>query len=721
MRLEGFFEKILTKIGAAIETRHLNYKNLKKIIGSWDIKLLEQYNNQRNNLPSLNKSERLESFEGLFSLSEEILNHLKERFPSILFSDKFVSEFFRKFLNTIITDKRCSECQSNNISESSYAFNENKIIYFCSECQKNVKMYLNQNNIPLLLVYIENWIKITKDESIWKQERKLDINEIKRRFLMHVFIDCFHFFKQRGNLTKILLFYKILVKSAINPDKFRSSQETLEEIIVDTIIDSLRTEDYSKIKYSLEHLIEEDNINLNNILSNPKFKTLIEESFYKALKNYLETRNFENFRKLINNSDKLDIFIDMKHIKNRFKIIAHNIRECIHNVSVGYQTASLGEIINILNLCNEFNLLEKDLESEALSKVRELKEDSLLMKGFKDLFGKVSDFFIYYVYKEIPAILYDFFTLEYNKYAFSTGIEQMISIVKNFFQQYSIYGLSVKNLGSIDYFVEEFLKQYKKFKKHNSMEEMGEDKYKFMKFSIKYKYRTYYYGSQDIREEYEIKKHLVSPENIMANLDKIQSKEDYNFYNLSMVLIGGLGPQGHGFTYSTPKREVIEICSDRRENEAIIIKFKRFLKTQFLKKMEEELEKQHLKPEIIDGIINYLVKSLDRKELVNYAKKDYILKHVAELLYEELGTKRNLIDSILKKISKTIDIILRPVNMVDQFKCRMDLIQDDKIKLEDIAKFTSLRGKSHFDVLRERFFYQYIVDWFYNIHIKKRK
>ncbi len=718
MRLERFFELILTEIRSTIKKRHLNYKNLQKIIGSWDINLLEQYNNQRNNFPTLNKSERLETFEGLFSLSEEILNQLKKDFPGIAFSDKFVSEFFRKFLNNIITDKRCSECQSNNISESSYAFNENKIIYFCSECQKNVKMYLNQNNIPLLLVYFENWVKTTKDESIWKELRKFDINDIKRRFLMNLFIDCFHFFKQRGNLSKILRFHKILAKNSINPDKFLSFQEPLEEIIVNTIIDSLRTADYSKIKYSLEHLIEEDNIYLDKVLSNPKFKILIEQSFYKALKNYLETRNFENFRKLINNSDKLDIFIDVKQIKNRFKIIAHNIRECIHNVSVGYQTASLGEIIDILKFCNEFNLLEKDLRPEALSKVRELKKDSLLMKGLQDLFGKISDSFIYYVYKEIPTILYDFFTLEYNKYAFSTGIEQMISIVKNFFQQYSIYGLSVKNLGSIDYFVEEFVNQYKNFKKNNKREEMGKEK--FMKFSIKYKYRTYYYGSQDIREEYEIKKHLVSPENIVANLDKIQSKDNYNFYNLSMVLIGGLGPQGHGFTYSTPKGEVIEICSDRRENEAIIIKFKKFLKTQFLKKMEKELEKQHLKSEIIEGIIIYLVKSLDRKELVNYAKKDYILKHVEELLYEELGTKRNLIDSILKKISKTIDIVLRPVNMVDQFKCRMDLIQDDKIKLEDIAKFTSLRGKSHFDVLRERFFYQYIVDWFYNIHIKKR-
>ena len=42
------------------------------------------------------------------------------------------------------------------------------------------------------------------------------------------------------------------------------------------------------------------------------------------------------------------------------------------------------------------------------------------------------------------------------------------------------------------------------------------------------------------------------------------------------------------------------------------------------------------------------------------------------------------------------------------------------LKSEDIASFTTLQGKSHYDVLRERFFFQYIVDWFYSFYVSKK-
>jgi hypothetical protein len=211
----------------------------------------------------------------------------------------------------------------------------------------------------------------------------------------------------------------------------------------------------------------------------------------------------------------------------------------------------------------------------------------------------------------------------------------------------------------------------------------------------------------------------VSPQNILKNIDNISAQDTYNFYSLSMVLLGGLGPQGLGFTYSTPKGEIIEICSDQKESEAIIIEFKQFQKRKFLKKLEKELTNLDINIVTKDNIINYLSDILDPNKLINYHHKDLILGNIKKYLYqfdEFQNQNKSDLEKLLREISQAISIILRSIKLKDQFITRMDLVAQDKIKSEDIAKLTSLKGKSHYDVLRERFFYQYIVNWFYQIY-----
>jgi hypothetical protein len=239
-----------------------------------------------------------------------------------------------------------------------------------------------------------------------------------------------------------------------------------------------------------------------------------------------------------------------------------------------------------------------------------------------------------------------------------------------------------------------------------------------MEFNIPYKYYLYYFDADDGGEYTAVKKHLVSPENIYKNLDNILAKNNYNFYSLSMVLLGGLGPQGHGFTYSTPKGEVIEICSDTKENEAIIIKYKQFLKTQFLERLKEELLLKNINFNTIEKIITYLENILNQKELINYYKKESVLKKIKDFIVESEQSSEINIDyrGFIEKVSNAINNILREIKMEDQFKTRMELVSKDEIQSEEIAKLTSLKDKSHYDVLRERLFYQYIVDWFYEIY-----
>jgi len=166
--------------------------------------------------------------------------------------------------------------------------------------------------------------------------------------------------------------------------------------------------------------------------------------------------------------------------------------------------------------------------------------------------------------------------------------------------------------------------------------------------------------------------------------------------------------------------EVIEICSDIKQNEAIIIKYKQFLTEQFLFKLREDLLNIKIPDSVITKLSCYLQDLLKPKSLVNFYKKDIILqkiKYFFEFSIRETKDKKNKIKKLLPEISNTIAKILRPIRLIDQFKVRMDLIAENKLRSEDIAKLTSLKEKSNYDVLRERFFLQYIVDWFYELYL----
>jgi len=447
---------------------------------------------------------------------------------------------------------------------------------------------------------------------------------------------------------------------------------------------------------------------------------ITERKFYQNLARLLETRNFKSFKDYLAKSIEFNFHINPQYIPKRFEIMSDLLRNAIKNVSELYQTSSLGEFIEILRFGNEYNLFERKLDLNDLEFVSEVKKNKLLISNLEDLFGKITNSFILYIRGELPQLLYELLTEDPANYFQDT--DTFIYYVKNvFFNQYTIYGLSVKLVSTLDQFLKEFKKNYSKIDQKHLIDDknVNENSKKFIEFDVNYRYFNFNDTFEEERKYLMVKKHLVSPNNILKNIEKINSQNIYNFYSLSMVLLGGIGPQGHGFTYSTPKGEVIEICSDIKENEAIIIKYKQFLRDQFLRELEKELIRFNV--EKIKNVISYLKIVLDKKELINYNKKDQILSQIRNFLYEDF--QNNLIDdfqNILKKCSKALSIILRPIKMIDQFKARMELIAKDKLKSEDIAKLTSLKNKSHYDVLRERFFFQFLIDWLYEIYIEKK-
>jgi len=417
-------------------------------------------------------------------------------------------------------------------------------------------------------------------------------------------------------------------------------------------------------------------------MQNESERRELENKYYRYISYFLKNKKFENIRKLIEKSTDLDIFINPRKIPNRIEIVSNLLIECIRNLN-------LGEIFNILRFVNKYDLVDKDLTDSELKIVENIKDDSLFITNLIDLFGIVSNSFILYVRKVMPSNLYNYYNNYFSEFSFYSNDSYDINLILNYLNEYNVYGLTIKLLGNLEDFISSFNEKYV-----NNNE-------KFIEF------------------KFANKRHLVSPKNILKNMKKIASREQYKFYSLSMVILYGIGPQGFGFTFSTPKGEVIEICSDVKENEAIIIKYKEFLTEQFLLKLKQELINLNIKGSIIDKLNLYLLELLKPKNLINYYKKDEILRKIKYFFDSNISISIEHFQKLINKISKRVSKILRPIEMIDQFKARMDLLADGKLRSEDIAKLTSLKEKSHYDVLRERVFLQYIVDWFYKIYLEE--
>ncbi|MFX1573516.1 MAG: hypothetical protein ACFFB0_12265 [Promethearchaeota archaeon] len=432
---------------------------------------------------------------------------------------------------------------------------------------------------------------------------------------------------------------------------------------------------------------------MSESLNYKKFRDQIEKSYYFALSKFLALFRFDDFSELFNYSDKLGIFIDVKKIPNRFQII------CDLHLD-GIQRGLIGRIFDIIRFFNQYNLFERDFTEAELEELEEIKKDKLLIENLKDLFGKLSNSLIFYACKIMPYDLYKIYVERINYYSLNSlertelGDTSNLNFLKRWTDRYSIYGLSVENLGDSISFAKYCKKQH----------ELNKN-------------RATFNNVQLLKIKYRNRIHLVSINNLLKNYDKIiENKANYNFYSLSMVLLGGLGPQGHGFTYSTPRGELIEICSDIKENEAIIIKYKQFLKERFLSKMNKELYKKGIDEITVRKLEEYLSDVINDKQKISFFNKDEIVNHIYEFLSisnDRIYKNDSELFNLITEISDVIKIILRPIHMIDQFICRMNLVDEDVLKSEEIAKLTSLEGKSHFDVLRERFFFQNEVYWFF--------
>jgi len=473
------------------------------------------------------------------------------------------------------------------------------------------------------------------------------------------------------------------------------------------LIKTLKSGNISDFIYLVDKFTENSPSCLTDSKNFDNFRANLEKAYYEAISDLLisNKNNFdkskEDVAQLFDYSDKLGIFIDVS------KIDAEGIISELH--IYGLKNGLRSRIIELVSFFNKYNLFERKFTADQLKIIQDIKDkNKLLVTNLKDLFGNASDSLIFYICK---VMSYDY--VKWIRDMLKNPREHRFLLtpnsLKNWTDGYAIYDLVVRNLGS----VEEFIKKVEDKQKAVSLQE----DVIFLEFSPVDHYRIY---RGEFHRLSEI--HIVYPDIIKQHKASILSKDNYKFYSLSMVLIGGTGPEGLGFTYSTPKGEVIEICSDQKETEAIVIKFKQYLKRKFLDKLEKEMASIYIDLDIRNRVIKYLSEIINPKVVVSYYNKSLMIRKIRDFLLqiEEFQHMDELkLGAIMEKISFAISIILRRIKLKDQFMTRMDLVAKGKLKSEDIAKLTSLRGKSHYDVLVERMFLQNKPKWFFKNYPKE--
>ncbi|MHA1232370.1 MAG: hypothetical protein ACTSPQ_17200, partial [Candidatus Helarchaeota archaeon] len=179
-------------------------------------------------------------------------------------------------------------------------------------------------------------------------------------------------------------------------------------------------------------------------------------------------------------------------------------------------------------------------------------------------------------------------------------------------------------------------------------------------------------------------------------LTKIRTKRDSNIYDfefpiISMVIKGGLGPQGKGFAYLTPYNEICEICSDVKENKAYILEYKKYLKRKFLAELDEIIEKWEISDEKKSEIIEFLDANI-QLNFIDSSSIEYVYEKIDRYFNKISGQneKFKIDDQFRSKLKSEVQKILLPIRMQDQFLVRMDLIKNGKIDEKEVAKLVSL-------------------------------
>ncbi|UYP45540.1 hypothetical protein NEF87_001825 [Candidatus Lokiarchaeum ossiferum] len=623
----------------------------------------------------------------------------------------------------------CTECFNWQISEiprmSKKNEKEKQKKWFCSSCQNRVTIFPKFELFPDFLEY---FIRLNSDVSRFKRIKKklfkkwskgLSFNSKKHQHLIilfyELFEDLYSYAKKQSDIKGIYKIWSIgqkfnfislfkedpayvfvadhLVKQIERadfsdysmcldyvgkmapPGKYSIQDFLLKGGIEKNIVRAVSTCELDKFQHSFNFGVNNGLIQHEEFLSSPHFNAACSRGLFFALKN----SHFDKFEDLVDLIHFYGINTPASGISNRYRLMGEIFINSI-------RMQRLDRTFSILKFGLKHKLYNHPSSKERLQQIKSLKRNKQLIQCLKNLMdiknGVNLNEMLNFIYYYLPPKIFEYFT---DLFEFITDEDELINYMNDFVDNFTLYGLSLKKIGTTSHFM-------KNIKKILSTKILYQDE-----VEILYSKRTI----------------LLSRSNLYELRRRIHSKQrNYEFLMLGMVMKGGLGPQGFGFVYLTPRGEMVEICSDSKANDAYIVHFKQFLKTDFINELEAKIRTLSLTIYQRERLLEILEGKLGYSQLIGYKKEQFILHQVKDFLEDEFDFKRITSDEISKlfhSLENKIHAILSPVSLVDQYRCRLDLVTQGKVSPGDIAKLTSLGEKSHFDLLQERYFYQSIL------------
>ncbi|NVM02372.1 MAG: hypothetical protein HWN67_08545 [Candidatus Helarchaeota archaeon] len=420
-----------------------------------------------------------------------------------------------------------------------------------------------------------------------------------------------------------------------------------------------------------------------------------------------KTGDGTGFIELFNSISEQKLSPDFQQIKNLREKIAGLLVVSLQN---SIQTSDFSSFFKILSIANKYQLVkqETDKKDDFNSKIS-IASDSVV-ENLHNLFGTFTSDFINFVNYDLPKFVLKFLLSFTPEFLLEISRKDRITEIRSYVENnFYLYGFRVRKVGNFD----RYLKNYQNDRK--SYKERGYHSLRIKGGASLISSRFFFEFYDSIREI-----HIIREDVFNKIIEQYKSEKGvFGYPCVSMVVSGGIGPQGKGFAYLTPHNEVIEICSDARQNKAYIIEFKKFLKSIFLSRLEEKLRNQNISANLISDIIEFL-DSLIKVEFVSSMQINLVWDKIEAYLEEKLE-KAHITEDFIVFLEKSIYNILVPVKIEDQFKTRMDLIKDNKLSPSDISKLVSLGNISHFDILCQRRFFLNNLDSMMLIFLEEEK